>query len=348
MAEPLAYVSGDLEDAQALRQQISGLHTSDAERLADPFRPWRLELDADRPALKRWQAIRRLPAGAGRLQALADALQERPDATVLAFGLLHTLRQAGAVGETAFTPLAGARIPRRLWLLRRPPGGSPEEGERQGRWLDLHPGWSCEWLDPEREAISGRRDLPRPVQLACQAVNCPEVRSDLLRLALLWQHGGLSVTWDSRPQRSLEPLVEPGTGLLLSTDSLGGLGLDAIAAAPRHPFVQAALEGACRRVLQGEGFSRWELSGACLLSGCLARWLAPGLGPARSSATPLPAGVRLLSWGELQGWLSLGIPLPRPQEAPEEPAWIELIDERRRRMALRTLENRGEEAPVPR
>ncbi|WP_231594665.1 hypothetical protein [Synechococcus sp. CBW1107] len=51
----------------------------------------------------------------------------------------------------------------------------------------------------------------------------------------------------------------------------------------------------------------------------------------------MPAGLRLLSWGELQGWLSLGIPLPRPQDAPDEPKWSEVIDGRRRLRALREL-----------
>ena len=128
----------------------------------------------------------------------------------------------------------------------------------------------------------------------------------------LWQHGGVSVTWDTRPQRSLEPLLQEGTSLLLATDSLDCLSLDALAATPGHPYVQAALEQACRNVLEG-GYSQWVLSGPCMLSGCFARWVAP-----RLPDEGLPPGVCLLSLGELQSWLSLGIPLPRSEGMPNE------------------------------
>ena len=91
--------------------------------------------------------------------------------------------------------------------------------------------------------------------------------------------------------------MEPGTSLLLATVHLGCLGLEAIAATPRHPLVQSALEGACRSVLQWEGFSRWELSGAGLLSGCFSRWMGPHLRSMEQGAAGLPAVVRVLSLG---------------------------------------------------
>ena len=192
MAEPMAYVSGDLEEGRAIRSRIGQLLEPSGPCHADPYRPWRMELGADPAALKRWQAIRTLPARS-RLEALTPSLQEHPQATALAFGLLHTLHEAGMTGSEKLMEDAGAPIHRRLWLLQRHSGSSLEQETRARRWRALHPGWDCAWLNPGREAIARQEDLAVLVIAACRAVNAAEVRAGLLRLAVLWQHGGLAV-----------------------------------------------------------------------------------------------------------------------------------------------------------
>lgn len=296
-----------------------------------------MELAADPAALQQWQTLRRLPPPQ-RLSPLAQAVEAHPNATVLAFGLLHSLRDGNQLGNQRFNLKAGALIPRQLWLLQRQGGRTRERDQRELHWLALHPGWSCAWLEASKAAIQERDDLPALVRAACSALNGADVRADLLRLALLWEHGGLSLDWDTRPQQSLATLVEPGTTLLLVTDHLGCLGLDAIGAIPRHPLVRRMLEEACRRVLQGEGFSRWELSGAALLSGAFARWLAPQLAGKSGGEHSLPAGVKVLLWSELQQRLSLGIPLSASTTPEQEPPALELINHRSRQRALRELQ----------
>lgn len=336
MAELIAYVQGDLPEGMATRERLTRLTGSTTGTHPDPFRDWRMELGADPSALDHWRSLRASPAGR-RLAPLGQAIQAHPCATALGFGLLHTLQEAGAIGHERLVEQPGAAIPRRLWLLRRGPGAGLEYDERARRWAMLHPGWDCEWLEPHHDAIASRGDLPALVRAACRAVNAPDVRADLLRLALLWEHGGLSLNWDTRPQRSLAPLVEPGTTLLLVTDHLGCLDLDAIAALPRHPLVRMALETACRRVLAGEGFSRWEFTGAAMLNGVFSRWMAPQLDAMDPAEPRLPPGLKVLAWAELQNWLSLGIPLGSAPPQPAEPAGQEVINTRQRLRALRAL-----------
>ena len=334
-AEMLATVSGDLEEAGQMRRRINGLFEEEelAKRVPDPLRNWHMELGPHQEALQLAQQLAGLASASERLQLLRSGIDEHANANVLAFALLHECRQSGRFGSDGLTPQPGASIPRRLWLLSRYPGPCPFRTERERRWRQLHPSWLVDWITPSPQSLEAEGDLPRLVRAACFAVDDPRVRADLLRLARLWQHGGLSVTWDTRPQRSFEPLLQDGTSLLLATDSLDCLNLDAIAATPGHPFVAAALEQACRNVLEG-GYSQWELSGPCMLSGCFARWVAP-----RLPDEGLPPSVCLLSLGELQSWLSLGIPLPRPEGMPNDGP-IGLINSRRRLQALRFLQGK--------
>ncbi|MCP9817458.1 hypothetical protein KBY76_12435 [Synechococcus sp. GreenBA-s] len=343
-AEMLATVSGDLKAAGQMRRRINGLFEEEelAKRVPDPLRNWHMELGPHQEALQLVQQLGGLASASERMQLLRSGIAEHANANVLAFALLHECRQTGRFGSDGLTPEPGASIPRRLWLLSRYPGPCPFRTERERRWRQLHPGWLVEWITPSPQSLEAEGDLPRLVRAACFAVDDPRVRADLLRLARLWQHGGLSVTWDTRPQRSFEPLLQAGTSLLLATDALDCLNLDAIAATPRHPFVAAALEQACRNVLEG-GYSQWELSGPCMLSGCFARWVTPSLPDAG-----LPPGLCLLSLGELQSWLSLGIPLPRPEGVPNN-APTGLINSRRRMQARRFLQaqQQAPAAPVP-
>ena len=164
-------------------------------------------------------------------------------------------------------------------------------------------------------------------------MNDPAVRGDLLRLAMVWIHGGVAPEWNSRPKHSLQPLLD-GQSLLLTQDDELGINLDLLAATPSHPWVQDALEQACTNVLAGQGYSRWDLTGACHLSRVFARWAAGSL-----SAGELLAGLRLLPLPELRRSLALGVAIPRPASLPKEPKPTPLLDQRRRQQALNWLES---------
>jgi hypothetical protein len=262
---------------------------------------------------------------------MAASLAREPNATALAFALLLRLRRAGWIGLKApVVPVASA-IPRRLWLLRRHGVGSPALEASEQRWRGHQPGWDLEWLDHQPEAIGRRSSLPALVREACACLKDPAVRADLLRLALLWQHGGVSVDWNTRSQAPLDPLLAGGVDLVLVQDAWGSLSLELIAASAGHPFVKEALALACRAVLEGEGYSRWGLSGACLLSGVFARQMAPAI-----AAGGQPSGVRVISVHELQVWLGLNVPHPVPAGS-EEPPESGLFDHGLRQAALARL-----------
>ncbi|MFZ0407800.1 MAG: glycosyltransferase [Cyanobium sp.] len=351
-AERLALMEGLLAEALRIRDRIRVLlETSENPEQrrrvgAEPMRQWRLEIGANPAALDELEASRTLPAAAA-CQALATSLERHPDSTALAFGLLLALRRAGWVGATVGQVTGQEQgqdtgeqdpIPKRLWLLRRHPAPSEDLAELEQRWRQLHPDWELHWLDhqlepqvPHDAEQPQTPPLPPLVQAACRCVNDPAIRGDLLRLALLWQHGGVAVDWNSRCQRPLSELLA-GASLLLVQDADGAIGSDLFAATPRHPWVKEALEQGCRNALGAQGYSRWDVSGASLLSVVFARWSR-----ATIATGPRPAGLRLVSVHELRHWLGLSLPLPRPEQVPEEAPFTQLFQQQRRRLALAGL-----------
>ncbi len=344
LEERLALMEADIPAARAARVRIWALQRAsddpEQRRLvgAEPLRQWRLELGANLPALKLLGGLDEL-APEERLAAIAAGLELEPTATPLAFALLLQLRRAGRLGPQA--PIVAAReggtVPWQFWLQRRFPLSSPALDGLAERWLELHPGSSLEWVDPERESIEGWADLPPLVREACLCVNDPHTRGELLRLGLLWLHGGVAVEANARCQCSLADLLPPEVDLLLVQDAMGSLGLPLIAARPRQPFVGQALQMACRTVLQGQGYSCWDVSGACPLSLAFAAFAREA-----AAAGSLPAGVRIVSVHELRHWIGLDLPLPRPEGAPEEPPVTSLFNQLRRQDALRRLQSQAQ------
>ncbi len=351
-AERLALMEGLIAEAQRIRERIRVLlkASEDGELRrqvgAEPMRQWRLEIGANSAALDELEASRALPAAAA-CQALAAALERHPDSTALAFGLLLALRRTGWVGATVGEVVGQEQgqdrgeqdpIPKRLWLLRRHPVLSEDLAELEQRWRQLHPGWELHWLDHQLEPqVPPDAEqpqippLPPLVQAACRCVNDPAIRGDLLRLALLWQHGGVAVDWNSRCQRPLPELLA-GASLLLVQDGDGAIGSDLFAATPRHPWVEEALEQGCRNAMGAQGYSRWDVSGASLLSVVFGRWSRAAIATGQR-----PAGLRLVSVHELRHWLGLSLPLPRPAQLPEEAPVSQLFHQKRRRLGLADL-----------
>lgn len=344
LEERLALMEGDLPAASAARERIraqqraSGDPEQERQVGAEPMRQWRLELGGHRPALALLDRLRD-HAAAETLGPIAAGLEREPRATVLAFALLLQLRRAGWLGPQVAlaAPEPRGTVPWQFWLQRRFPLSSPALDALGERWRELHPGCGLEWLDLDRDSIEARSELPPLVREACLCTNDPLVRGDLLRLAQVWLHGGVALEPHARCQRSLADLLTPEVELLLVQDAMGSLGLPLLAASPRHPWVGRALEEACGTALQGQGYSRWDVSGACPLSLSFAGFAREAI-----LAGALPAGVRIVSVHELRHWVGLDLPLPQPEGAPTTSPVRQLFDHRRRQEALKQLQTRAQ------
>jgi hypothetical protein len=340
LAQQLALVEANFQEAMRWGEELTQLHArqDDPERRRwahdDPLRLWRLEFGTSPAAAERAFHLLCLPPE----QALAPLLVElerEPQSTALAYALLLVLRRGGWLEWTAARPgdqlAASDLIPPRLWLLRRHGTATPTLQQRQARWQELHPGWTLQWLDPQIEAIEAMVELPELVRQSCLCVGDPAVRGDLLRLALLWLHGGVAVDFGIAPRQPLQPLLA-GRELLLLQDGFGGIDTGVWAAPPRHRWVEVALMQACCNVVEGQGFSRWDLTGNFQLSGVTARWLCSQLVHQQGLRLPersLLTHITLLAAADQSDWLQFGVAEPAPA-GYVSPAEAPLIHRRRR------------------
>jgi mannosyltransferase OCH1-like enzyme len=140
-----------------------------------------------------------------------------------------------------------ARILHQVWLGPEP---LPDEfaGYRQ-TWLDHHPDWEHHlWTEDNLPA-----DLRRPE--ARERLRVPAERSDILRLEVLWQHGGVYVDTDFECHRPLDPLIE---GLDFFTAPLkpnGWVNNAFLGATARHPILDRALDEL--RPREFHGYDKW-------------------------------------------------------------------------------------------
>lgn len=332
LAQQLALVESQLEEASRWGKELAALHRrqQDPELVrqagSEPLRGWRLEIEACAEAAETAQRILQNPSD-DAIGQLSVALERQPQSLALAFALLLTLRRRGLLAVEPASPAASppplSPIPTKLWLLRRYNATSAELEQREARWRQLHPDWQLTWLDHQIEAIEALDDLPELVREACLCTLDPAIRGDLLRLTHLWRHGGVAVDWCINPLQELQPLLER-TELLLVQDKFGSVESQLWAAPPHHPWVKDALLQACTHALQGQGYSRWDISGPCLLSGITARYLQPALLSFQTQAI----GFRLITSVELQRWLGLGAAEPKPKHY-SEPALKAPLNRRR-------------------
>jgi mannosyltransferase OCH1-like enzyme len=124
------------------------------------------------------------------------------------------------------------RIIHHIWIG---PDPLPED---QGPWIESwrrrHPGWEHRlWTEDDLP-----EDPLRPEIL--ERLRAPVERADILRLEILFRHGGLYVDTDLECLRPLDDLLA-GEDFVGVCHKPGRITNTAIAAAPGHPFLERAL-----------------------------------------------------------------------------------------------------------
>jgi hypothetical protein len=157
--------------------------------------------------------------------------------------------------------------------------------------------------------------------------------SDVVRLALMFKHGGVKVKWNALPLSHVAALLEGGVSLLLNQDEDGCIAMPLMAAKPAHPLVELCLRRICTNVLTAQGYDRTGVSGGFPLTSTWANWAIEASSPGEL----LPAGCRLLPVPHLRRWLALERPLPRPAGVAEHLKGKQLFQQSRRWRYLRAL-----------
>lgn len=163
--------------------------------------------------------------------------------------------------EETEAPSAPPGIPKilhRIWLENpagAPPDPMPQEFEEYGRaWERLHPGWQIHaWRDYTSLPTLANQDLFDRAKEVCPK-DWKRFQSDLLRLELLYQYGGVYVDTDVEPLKCFNDLLDHEALVAYSPhrdpSNRRLLTQAVLASAPGHPWIGAcisALPDAVRR-----------------------------------------------------------------------------------------------------
>lgn len=208
----------------------------------------------------------------GDLPAMLALVRARPGYTGGAIGLLLML--AGLRKERrASSPESRRSIPKQIlqyWDTGEPPA---DVEDLMASWTTQNPGWGyARFSDKEATAFLARLGDPM-VHKAYRLAGRPARKADILRLAVLYQHGGVYADADDRCVANLDALTD-GHDLVLWHEQYGTVGNNFIAARPGHPIIGAALAQAVTSTLRGDSDSLWCATGPGAVSRAAALYFA--------------------------------------------------------------------------
>lgn len=128
------------------------------------------------------------------------------------------------------------RIPRIFHQIWLGPDPLPDDYARyRESWIRHHPGWELRsWTEENLPGGARRQEL-------YEQLRSPAERSDILRLELLWRHGGVYVDSDFECLRSIEPLIGD-VDFFVGDRKPGRVNNAIIGAVAQHPIVDRAIE----------------------------------------------------------------------------------------------------------
>lgn len=210
--------------------------------------------------------------GDGALRREAGAILRRDPASLpAAFAMLMTQARGGALhARPAKGPAAIPPLLHQYWDRNLPEDVAAliEDTRVANAGLEHRL-----WDDASARAFLGAFDDPLYLR-AYKRARHVAVKSDLLRLALLWRLGGFYMDADDLAVAPVAALAPPGTGLLLYQERMASIGNNFMAAVPGHPLIKRMLDQAAGDIDMGCGEAPWLATGPGLVSRVIAAELA--------------------------------------------------------------------------
>jgi tetratricopeptide (TPR) repeat protein len=211
----------------------------------------------------------------GKLAEIAAVVQDHPDYTTAAIHFLIALRRNGLFRSCAdLMPEAGeSSIPAEIvqfWDQQTPPADIAKMNEE---WRLRHPTFSYQRFNTSSAQAFLMQFETREAALAFDRCTQPAQKSDLFRLAYLFDRGGVYVDADDRCRRNLTALLPPGVDLILYQEEFGSAGNNFIAVKKAHPVIEMALQHAIAAILRGDNDIVWLSTGPGLMTRAFATWL---------------------------------------------------------------------------
>ena len=138
-----------------------------------------------------------------------------------------------------------AAIPRifhQIWINDRDPEMPDEYRRYRDRWLALHPDWQYRlWNRDNLDFVQRRADL------MSQCAHYAQM-ADVLRLEVLYRHGGVYLDTDFEPLRPIDTILDGAAGHLFCSEDGAHISTGLIGARPGSPLIARLLDALPQRL----------------------------------------------------------------------------------------------------
>jgi mannosyltransferase OCH1-like enzyme len=197
-------------------------------------------------------------------------------------------------------------IPKRIfqyWDSIKPPA---EVINFTNSWLKHNPEYQHQLFNEQTARDFLRNTYHAEVLTAYINASHAAQKADILRLALLYEYGGIYADVDDVCLKPLALLIPKHTKLLLYQEEYGTVGNNFIAVCAKHPVLKQALTYAIEALLQGDKESIWLSTGPAMVSRALALYLAKQW----SQTTPAELQIVIITREELMRVVGIHGQLP--------------------------------------
>jgi len=147
-----------------------------------------------------------------------------------------------ALREPGQRPGLIPRIFHQVWINDSSPELPDEYRRYRDRWLELHPGWEYRlWNRDNLDFVQRRADL------MSQCAHYAQM-ADVLRLEVLFQHGGVYLDTDFEPLRPIDAIVGGDAGHVFCSEDGAHISTGLIGARPRSPLIARLLDALPKRL----------------------------------------------------------------------------------------------------
>lgn len=204
-----------------------------------------------------------------RFQSVVKIAKDEPNHLGVAISLLTLLSQNKKLKQNlkALGGSSKSNIPRNIIQFWDSKDIPRRVEEIMQSWSGLNPSFQYQLFDDQSAQEFIKTYHSSEVLKAFRIANHPAMRSDLFRLAYLYEFGGIYADADDLCVNPIEGFIGIGVDLILVQEPAGPIGNYFLAASPRNPFIGFALSCVVNNILNKAG-GIWFASGPGALTIC--------------------------------------------------------------------------------
>jgi tetratricopeptide (TPR) repeat protein len=240
-----------------------------------------------------------------RFQLLAKIAKDEPNHLGAAISLLALLSQNKKLKQNlkVLGGSAKSNIPKNIIQFWDSKDVPLRMEEIMQSWSGLNPNFQYQLFDDQSAQDFIKTYHSSEVLKAFRTANHPAMRSDLFRLAYLYEFGGIYADADDLCVNPIDGFIGVGVDLILVQEPAGSIGNNFLATSPRHPFIAFALSCIVNNILNKAG-GIWFASGPGALTICFCQMYMQFLGRGQ-----IPTGIAIQESHSLHRYVTPHLPI---------------------------------------